>query len=212
MAIHRAPGPTGISTPAPDAAPSGSRTGSPPGALGLTDRAQPHAPQHPPKSATQKPTAKQPAYTIPQLLMAAGVHHEPYIKARGERIFLTAANQLIGTYADLRRFRQASVDHAGWEAHHIVEAQDLERLSVQQRFPPYEQQICVLLPKAAHAKRINSVLRKENPSRLQAAADDLKAAYRDAYWLMGDYCGGGERRVREELVKIVDTVFLWAGF
>ncbi len=212
MAIHRAPGPIGISAPTPDSTPSGSRTGSPPGSLGLADRVQPHAPKHPPKSVAAKPAAKQPAYTIPQLLMVAGIRHEPYTKARGERIFLTAAQQLIGTYADLRRFRQASIDYAGWEAHHIVEAQDLERLSVQQRFPPYEQQICVLLPKAAHTKRINSVLRKENPSHLQAAADDLKAAYRDAYWLMGDYCGGGERRIREELVKIADTVFLWAGF
>ena len=212
MAIHQAPGPTGISVPTPDSAPSGSRTGSPPGALGLVGRAQPHSPKHSPKTTSQKPAAKQPAYTIPQLLMAAGVRHEPYAKARGGRIFLTAANQLIGTYTDLRRFQQSNPQYSGWDAHHIVEAQDLERLSVQQRFPPYEQQICVLLPRAAHAKRINSVLRKENPSHLQAAADDLKAAYRDAYWLMGDYCGGGERRIREELVSIADTVFRWAGF
>ena len=208
MAIHRAPGPTGISAPAPDSAPSGSRTGARPGALGLAGRAQPHAP----KSSTRKPAAKQPAYTIPQLLMAASVRHEPYAKAPGGRIFLTAANQLIGTYTDLLRFKQSNSQYFGWEAHHIVEAQDLERLSVQQRFPPYEQQICVLLPKTAHAKRINSILRKENPSHLQAVADDLKAAYRDAYWLMGDYCGGGERRVREELVSIADTVFRWAGY
>ncbi|MDG4552786.1 MAG: hypothetical protein P9E24_00855 [Candidatus Competibacter sp.] len=212
MAIHQAPGPIGIAAPTPNSVPSGSRTGSPPGSLGLADRAQPRAPRYSPKSATPKPAARQPAYTIPHLLMAAGVRHEPYTKAPSSKIVLTAANQLIGTYSDLRGFQQSSSQYSGWDAHHIVEAQDLERLGVQQRFPPYEQQICVLLPKTAHAKRINSVLRKENPSHLQATADELKAAYRDAYWLMGDYCGGGERRVREELVKIADTVFRWAGF
>ena len=119
----------------------------------------------------QKPTAKQPAYTIPQLLMAAGVHHEPYTKARGERIFLTAANQLIGTYADLRRFRQASVDHAGWEgASHRRSA----RPGASERPTAIPALRATNLRVAAQGRPCQADqqrLAEENPSHLQAAAD-----------------------------------------
>jgi hypothetical protein len=126
-------------------------------------------------------------------------------------VFLTAANQLIGTYADLRRFQISNPDYFGWDTHHIVEAQDLDRLDVRNQFPPYEQQICVLIPNTAHAKRINSIFRNQNPASMHVTANHLKSAYRDAYWLIGDYCGGGERQIRNELVNIVLAVFRSVG-
>lgn len=150
-------------------------------------------------------------YTVTQLLSSAGVKYEVKPKGPG-RVFLTAANQLIGAYADLRRFQTSNPDYFGWDTHHIVEAQDLARLGVQYRFPAYEQQICVLIPKTAHAKRINSIFRNQNPTDMHVTASNLKSAYRDAYWLIGDYCGGGERQIRDELVDIVLAVFRSAGF
>lgn len=150
-------------------------------------------------------------YTIPQILMSAGVKYEDHPKRPGRGVFLTAANQLMGTYADLRRCQTSSSDYFGWDAHHIVERQDLERLGIQHKFPPYEWQICVLLPKGAHVKRLNSVFRHQNPSNWKATVGDLKRAYRDAYWLIGDYSGGGERGIRDELVKVILAMFRSAG-
>lgn len=148
-------------------------------------------------------------YTVPQILTAARIKHEIHGKRPGTGVFLTGANQLIGTYADLTRFRTSGSEYLGWEAHHIVETKDLDRLGVQDRFPSREQQICVLIPGAAHRKRVNSVFRSQN--NLQAAVSDLKHAYRDAYWLIGDYCGGGEKQIREELMNVVLAVFQSAG-
>ena len=150
-------------------------------------------------------------YTVPQLLSSAGVKYKVYPKCSGG-VFLTAANQLMGTYADLRRFQTFNPDYFGWDTHHTVEAQDLDRLKVKHRFPAYQQQICVLIPKPAHAKRINSIFRNQNPADMHVTASNLKSAYRDAYWLIGDYCGGGERQIRDELVDIVLAVFRSAGF
>ena len=84
----------------------------------------------------------------------------------------------------------------------MVEAQDLARLGVDGRFPAYEQQLAVLLPQAAHIQRVNSVLRNQAPKHAVMAAADLLAAYAAAYALMGNYCGGGEQRIREELMAL----------
>jgi hypothetical protein len=150
-------------------------------------------------------------YTIPQILSLAGVKYENYPKWPMKTIYLTGANQLIGTYADLRRFQTSSPDYFGWDVHHIVEAQDLGRLGVEHLCPPYEQQVCVLIPRTAHSRRINSIFRSQNPTNVQVTASDLRSAYRDAYWLIGDYCGGGEKSIREELVNVVLAVFRSAG-
>jgi len=39
----------------------------------------------------------------------------------------------------------------------------------------------------------------------------LLEAYRSAYDLIGDYCGGGEKLIRHELVEIVKAIFRKAG-
>jgi hypothetical protein len=59
-------------------------------------------------------------YTIPQILTSASVKYEDYPKWSGRGVFLSAASQLIGTYADLRRFQTSNPDYFGWDAHHIV--------------------------------------------------------------------------------------------
>jgi len=150
-------------------------------------------------------------YTVTQILSSAGVKFEKYQGNPSLGVFLTQGNQLIGTYADLKRYQRSNPPYAGWEVHHIVEAQDLERLGVKQLAPPYEQQICVLLPERAHTGRINSILRNQNPVGVRVRASELLRAYRDAYALVGNYCGGGEGSIRQELMAIVSAVFRAVG-
>lgn len=149
--------------------------------------------------------------TIPQILKSAGIRYQDYSQAPRQGIFLTAANQLIGSYNDLTRFSASRRAYAGWEAHHIVEAQDLDRLGIAQQFPAHKDQICVLIPRAAHRKRINSILRHSNPAAMIVNAFFLEEAYKDAYSLVGNYCGGGEKAIRSELLSIVSAIFRAGG-
>ena len=148
-------------------------------------------------------------YTIPQLLGAARVSYVPYKSF--QQIYLTKANQLVGTYKDLCNFRDRGADYKGWEVHHIVEDQDLDRLGIRNLQPAYNLQVCVLIPWSAHQKRVNSIFRNQNPSSLSATVQQLRAAYRDAYSMMGDYCGGGEFGIRSELMSIFDAVMRTSG-
>jgi hypothetical protein len=145
--------------------------------------------------------------TVSELLSVSGVRHERYAKWPRGDVYLTAANQLIGAYAGLKSFQSSDRNYLQWQAHHIVEYQDLVRLDVAQTFPPRERQICVLIPERAHIGRVNSILRMENPTNLHASVAQLRQAYRAAYSLIGDYCGGGEIPVRRELMAIVDAIF-----
>lgn len=128
-------------------------------------------------------------------------------------VFITPANQLLGTYSKLSSFRglyrsaAGKLDYTGWEVHHIVEHQDLDRLGIAKHFPPYKDQLCVLLPRSAHVDRINNILRNRNPTKLSASPQDLLSAYREAYELMGDYCGGGAIPIRRELMAVVTATF-----
>jgi len=149
--------------------------------------------------------------TIPQILQSASVRSQDYPRAPRQGVFLTAANQLIGSYNALTRFRATHPAYTGWEAHHIVEARDLDRLGIARQFPVYEEQISVLIPKAAHADRINSILNRHNPAGMVVNTQFLKQAYKDAYSVIGDYCGGGEKPIRDELMSIVAAVFRAGG-
>jgi hypothetical protein len=117
----------------------------------------------------------------------------------------------LGSYTDLKRGAATDRNYFGWQAHHIVESQYLERLGIDRQFPRREQQICVLIPERAHVGRTNSVLRSQNPTAVKVTASDLVRAYKDAYALIGDYCGGGEAKIREELIAIVSAIFRIAG-
>jgi len=126
-------------------------------------------------------------------------------------IWLTAGNQLMSSYAALARFATVDRHYRGWHAHHVVEAQDLERLGIAARFPAYEEQVTVLLPQAAHIQRVNSVLRNQAPKYAAMGTPDLLAAYAAAYGLMGNYCGGGEQRIRAELMATARAILRHGG-
>lgn len=151
---------------------------------------------------------------VESLMAVAGVHPtlQPPPVFRELRsgplgIVLTRANQLLGSYRALGRLAGVPGMEAyrGWEAHHVVEHRDLERLGATPLFPPYAEQLCVLLPPAAH-RRINSLLQRHNPAGVRPTIAELKADYRAAYTLMDDYCGGGAVPVRDELCRLVDTM------
>lgn len=144
---------------------------------------------------------------VAQLLGLAGIRHETYSQAQPELVYLTLGNQLIGTYKSLRKFCSACSDYHGWQAHHVVETQDLDRLNIASAAPARDAQLCVLLPERAHIGRINSVLRRQAPIGSMATPRELVAAYKEAYALMGDYCGGGELLIQRELVGIVRATF-----
>jgi hypothetical protein len=149
------------------------------------------------------------------ILSAAGITFSPFEKF--SEIFCSRGNQLFGPYATLSSFRisyrsgPGLPPYSGWEVHHVVEDQDLTRLGIAPQFPPYQQQLCVILPRAAHVDRINNILRNRNPSRYSASASELLAAYNEAYELVGNYSGGGEALIRRELLDIVRAVFRLAN-
>ncbi len=154
-------------------------------------------------------------FSIRTILSAAGIAFSPFEKF--SEIFCSKGNQLFGAYAALSSFRNSYRSgpglppYFGWEVHHVVEDQDLARLGITAQFPPYQQQLCVILPRAAHVARINNILRNRNPSRYSASAIELLGAYKEAYELVGNYSGGGEALIRRELLDIVRTVFRLAN-
>jgi hypothetical protein len=138
----------------------------------------------------------------------------PYLEYRCNSpltIWLTSGNQLMSSHKGLSRFATVDPHYRGWHAHHVVEAQDLERLGVGAKFPAYEEQLTVLLPHAAHIRRVNSVLRNQAPKYAVMPIADLLAAYAGAYALMGNYCGGGEQRIQGELMAVARAILRWAG-
>lgn len=150
---------------------------------------------------------------VESILKDSRVRYREYRCNSPAPIWLTAGNQLLSSYAALSRFATVDRHYRGWHAHHVVEAQDLERLGVDEKFPAYEQQLTVLLPQLAHIQRVNSVsvLRNHAPNHAVMTAPDLLIAYAAAYALMGNYCGGGEQRIREELMALAQAILKHAG-
>jgi hypothetical protein len=150
-------------------------------------------------------------FTVTEILLTAGVKFQVYPKWANGNVYMTDANQLIGTFKNLGQFRDSGISYKGWHCHHVAEVDDLQRLGVTISAPPYDDQLCVLLPERAHVGRINSILRRENPTKWQASGRELRRAYGEAYALMGDYCGGGEANIRQELLAIVNAEFQKLG-
>ena len=138
---------------------------------------------------------------VESILKDSRVRYQEYRCNSPSPIWLTAGNQLMSSYRALSRFATVDRHYRGWHAHHVVEAQDLERLGVAAKFPPYEEQLTVLLPHAAHIQRVNSLLRNQAPKYAVMPVADLLAAYAAAYALMGNYCGGGEQRIQGETFR-----------
>ncbi len=75
-------------------------------------------------------------YTVNQILTAAKIGSAPFTKGN-VTVQLSAGNQLIGTYGELSKFRAANqADYSGWEAHHIFETLDIDRLGLMLFAPP----------------------------------------------------------------------------
>lgn len=142
---------------------------------------------------------------IQQLLSKAGIRFQkfPYGPAGG--VFLTAANQLAGSYTDLQRLRAASRDYLQWQPLPVVDPRDLERLGAARVWLPPEQQACVLLPERAQ------LLLRRPPAAGPATPDEVRRAYGDAYARLGNYCGGGVAAIRQELLAIAGAAFRLAG-
>ncbi|MFL6546691.1 MAG: hypothetical protein ACJ8LM_16135, partial [Candidatus Udaeobacter sp.] len=82
-------------------------------------------------------------YTIREILFSAGIKHENYAKWPLGGVYLTAGNQLIGTYSDLKRFQASDRNYHGWHAHHILESKDIANIGATRDVPPRSLQICV---------------------------------------------------------------------
>jgi hypothetical protein len=123
-------------------------------------------------------------------------------------VYLTPAHQLIGPYSAFPSFRKAfpvyqrkkgmTASDPTWEAHHIIEKQDLAILrDLGKNIPADNLCPAVLLPHDAHRGRINRTL----PRGGSRPVVDLDA-YRQAYSILGDYTGFGEVKIRRELMAI----------
>lgn len=130
-------------------------------------------------------------------------------------VLLTPANQLVGAHKALTNFRKAFSEDYGritgrsraltrgaWESHHIVEGQDLDVLrALGLSIPKYEDCPAVLLPPEAHRSRLNRVLPRGR-SRLVV---DLES-YGEAYEILGNYTGAGERAIKRELMAVCRAI------
>jgi hypothetical protein len=104
-------------------------------------------------------------FTVTEVLLTVGVKFHAYPKGPPA----TYTNQLIGTFKNLGQFREWDSNYKGWHRHHVVEVDDLQRLGVAINAPPYDDQLCVLLPERAHVGRINAILRRESPPSASSA-------------------------------------------
>ena len=143
--------------------------------------------------------------TPQEILRVSGISLEPF--AGWPNVYISSANQLLGPYRSIKRAQLRHRAYLGWEAHHIVEFTDLERLNVAGRFPSRDEQLCVLVPSEGHRQRINQILRSANPPGMKVNVDDLLRAYKSAYSILGNYSGGGEAAVCDELLRIARATF-----
>ncbi|WP_263382256.1 hypothetical protein [Granulicella arctica] len=164
---------------------------------------------------------------VRNVLSIAKIPFSPFVpaelKAVVRDVYLTDAGQLVGPYSRMLSRRRNFLDkidaasgaNAGpynsWECHHVVERQDLERLSINGKVPTYSRQICVLLPSHGHSSRVSGVLRGEIPVGDLVTIDDVLPAYSSAYEILGNYSGGGDKNIQRELEAIVNAVLHLAG-
>ncbi len=139
----------------------------------------------------------------------------PLWREKSQKVYLSHAGQLLGTYNALCFFRREHPEHymksatrASWEAHHIFEDRELDYLGVRKSFPPREYALCVLIPRPAH-QRINSLL--SGYARRFKDPEAVREGYRLAHMTIGNYCGGGSIAIQRELDAIIFTAFRHAG-
>ena len=116
-------------------------------------------------------------------------------------VYLTRANQLVGTHESLLAFRRAHPEYAGWHSHHVIEEVHLSNLGVRNNFPGRGELPCVLLPPRQHSQRLRSMLGQLD-SLQPSSARELYMDYGRVYrLLLDDYSGG--TGTAQELVDIV---------
>jgi hypothetical protein len=153
-----------------------------------------------------------PMFTVSQVLLTARLRFKVYPSWTPGTVFeTTRGGQIIGSFIDLDRFRAKNKGFGGWHRHHIVEKDTLRELGVTGHAPHPDDQPCVFLPSAAHARRINSILQSNSPAAFSLRGTDLREAYSDAYDLMGDYTGRAPGLVKSELMAIVNAEFQLLG-
>lgn len=125
--------------------------------------------------------------------------------AKGRKVFLTEGGQLVGSHDSLLAFRRNHKDaYSKWDSHHIVEEVHLRNLG--RRYSSRGALPAVLIPKAAHSKRINSILRRADCLSLSARSL-YSNYYVEAYELLGAYTGTAtEAKIQAELLAIVRTL------
>jgi hypothetical protein len=140
---------------------------------------------------------------------------KPWKMVGTHRIFLSRHNQILGSYVGLRQFRNTHYGEYGkndsqhsWEAHHILELNQLITFNIREKFPSDDDCLCVLIPKMAHI-RIN----KDFSSYTRKFTDMsfVLQGYKDAYSNLGNYTGSGESEIRQELYKLVEVSLKLAG-
>ncbi|HEY3518440.1 MAG TPA: hypothetical protein VGL98_15430 [Gammaproteobacteria bacterium] len=155
--------------------------------------------------------------TVDAILTAAGLLHASEKKwaAGNHVVYLSPANQLLGSYSALERYRSHESRHYGsrgrepaWEAHHIFETRELDYLGVQAKFPDRAQCLCVLIPKPAHI-RINTVF--AGHTRQFKDIQGILQGYRLAHSILGNYSGAPPGAVATELDQIIRAAFRSAG-
>lgn len=124
--------------------------------------------------------------------------------AKGRKVYLTKGGQLVGSHDSLLAFRgDHKAAYSKWDSHHIVEEVHLRNLG--KHYTSRGDLPAVLIPKSAHSKRINSILRRADCLSLDPKG--LYSYYEDAYDLLGAYTGMATGAgIKSELLTIVGTM------
>lgn len=126
-------------------------------------------------------------------------------------VYISDAGQLFATKIcfDNSKFKKDN-GYSGWHANHVIDNNHIKLLGWSHKFPPYEEQVCVLLPMEAHAKRFNSVVQSHGAGGLGVdlaiSPEDVLLGYNEAYDLIGNYCGGGAARCKREMLAVVKVI------
>ena len=76
--------------------------------------------------------------TVKSILDRASLKYEPYKQAGGLPIYMIGGLQLIGDYKAFEAFKNANKHYRGWQAHHVFESQDIDRMHVELLAPSRE--------------------------------------------------------------------------
>jgi hypothetical protein len=147
---------------------------------------------------------------VESVLKESRVRYREYRCNSPRPIWLTAGNQLVASYAALSRFALVDPHYPGWRAHQVLDVHELERLGGAAKLPSSDEQVAVLLPQHAHIQRAKTVCNHASKQAPRTAADML-SAYAASCAFIGNYSGGGEQRIREELMAIARAILRCAG-